>query len=102
MGSVGKRYSSRLHGIVEVFHHADDVRLACTAVADFVHDVPHKVDSETSDLALTSLDVATTGDSLTFNSRGILLTGGTPRVNVTRRSRTRSVVFNVLGRSRIN
>ncbi len=61
-----------------------------------------RVFDETSDLALTSLDVATTGDSLTFDARGILLTGGTPQVNVTRRGRTRSVVFNVLGRSRIN
>ncbi len=61
-----------------------------------------RVFDETSDLALTSLDVATAGDSLTFDARGILLTGGTPQVDVTRRGRARSVVFNALGRSRIN
>lgn len=55
-----------------------------------------------SDIRLTGLDVATAGDSLTFDSRGILLSGNTAQVTVTRRTRVRTVTLNALGRSIIN
>lgn len=54
-----------------------------------------------AEIQLTAMDVATAGDSLTFDARGILLTGN-PRVDATRRGRTRSVTFNALGRGQIN
>ena len=55
-----------------------------------------------AEIELTGIDVATTGDSLTFDSRGVLITGGTPRVDAIRHGRTRSVTFNALGRGVIN
>lgn len=54
-----------------------------------------------SELALTTLDIQTSGDSLTFDSRGVLITAS-PQIEVTRRSRTRTVTFNAMGRSRVN
>ncbi len=56
----------------------------------------------TTDLTVSGFDVQTPGDSVTFDQRGILVTGGTVQVTVTRGSRTRTIVFNALGRSRIN
>ena len=53
-------------------------------------------------IRLTSIDVATTGDSLTFDSRGVLITGGTPVVSAVRRNKTRTVTLNALGRAQIN
>ncbi len=55
-----------------------------------------------SEIPLTSLDVITPGDSLTFDSRGILVNGGLPQVRAVRRSKSRTITFNALGRSRIN
>lgn len=55
-----------------------------------------------SDMPLTGLDVAVAGDSLTFDPRGILLTGGTPTVTVTRHGKARTVTMNGLGRTRVN
>jgi type II secretion system protein H len=55
---------------------------------------------DSSDLALASLDVKTTGDSLTFNSRG-LLTTGLGLVDVGRQSGTLQVQVNAVGRSRV-
>lgn len=54
-----------------------------------------------SELALTTLDIQTAGDSLTFDSRGVLITAG-PQIQVTRRNRTRTILFNAMGRSRVN
>jgi prepilin-type N-terminal cleavage/methylation domain-containing protein len=53
-----------------------------------------------TDLRLTSLDVMTTGDSVTFSSRG-LATAAFVQVELQRRSETRRVQANVLGRSRV-
>lgn len=53
-------------------------------------------------IELTALDIATTGDSLTFDGRGILVTSGTPTVTVTRHAKTRTVTINGLGRTQIN
>lgn len=55
-----------------------------------------------AEIELTSIDVATTGDSLTFDARGVLIAGGTPQIDVVRGSRTRTVTFNALGRALIN
>lgn len=55
-----------------------------------------------SDIQLTGLDVATSGDSLTFDSRGLLLSGNTAQIMVTRETRTRTVTLNALGRSVVN
>lgn len=55
-----------------------------------------------SEMPLTGLDVTATGDSLTFDPRGILLTGGTPTVVVTRQAKTRTVTLNGLGRTQVN
>lgn len=57
-------------------------------------------DSE-SGLPLDHLDVKTEGDSVTFNSRGLLVVGGTAEVEVGRAARRRSVQVNALGRYRI-
>jgi prepilin-type N-terminal cleavage/methylation domain-containing protein len=54
-----------------------------------------------SELPLTSLDVQLNGDSMTFNPRGILISGGTRRIDVALSSRGMRVEFNVLGRTRI-
>lgn len=55
-----------------------------------------------SQIELTGLDFATAGDSLTFDGRGVLVTGGTPTVSATRHAKTRSVTLNGLGRAQIN
>lgn len=54
-----------------------------------------------SELPLTSLDVQLDGDSMTFNPRGILISGGTRRIDVAVSSPGMRVEFNVLGRTRI-
>ena len=54
-----------------------------------------------SDLPLTSVVVSTAGDSLTFNSRG-LLQGGQATVVLGRRSRSHTVQINALGRTKID
>lgn len=55
-----------------------------------------------SQMPLTGLAVSTTGDSLTFDARGILLSGGSPTVSVTRHAKVRTVSLNGLGRTDIN
>lgn len=54
-----------------------------------------------SDLLLTSFKVSTAGDSLTFNSRGLLL-GGRAEVELARRGRSHEVEVNALGRTKID
>lgn len=54
-----------------------------------------------SDLPLTALDVATVGDSLTFNSRGLLVGLASAQIDLARYERTASVEINALGRHRI-
>jgi Tfp pilus assembly protein FimT len=54
-----------------------------------------------ADLVLTHLTLNTTGDSLTFNSRGLLSTG-TARATLGRRDRSHEVVVNGLGRTTLN
>jgi prepilin-type N-terminal cleavage/methylation domain-containing protein len=54
-----------------------------------------------SELPLTSLDVQLNGDSMTFNPRGIMVSGGARRIDVAVASRGMRVEFNVLGRTRI-
>ncbi len=53
-----------------------------------------------SDLAIDSLNVLAAGDSITFNSRGLLLTAFA-RVDVGRASGDRQVQVNGVGRARI-
>lgn len=55
----------------------------------------------TSDLPLDRLDVKAGGDSLTFNSRGLLLAGAGIEVDVGRGERDRTVSVNALGRYQI-
>lgn len=50
---------------------------------------------------LSSLTVNTGGDSLTFNSRGLLV-GGSASIVVQRNTRARQVDVNVLGRTALN
>ena len=57
--------------------------------------------SGTSDMMLNAMTINTSGDSLTFNSRG-LLTTGTARVVVQRRDRSHRVDVNALGRTTLN
>lgn len=54
-----------------------------------------------SDLPLTNMAVSTSGDSLTFNSRGLLL-GGRAEVALGRRGRMHVVEVNALGRTEID
>lgn len=54
-----------------------------------------------SDLPLTSLDVATSGDSLTFNSRGLLVGLAAAEIDLARYERSATVETNALGRNRI-
>ncbi len=54
-----------------------------------------------SELPLTKLDLKLDGDSLTFNSRGILVSSGERDFDVTRDDRGMRVEFTVLGRARI-
>ena len=53
-----------------------------------------------SDLAIDSLNVLAAGDSITFNSRGLLLTAGA-QIDVGRASGDRRVQVNGVGRARI-
>lgn len=55
-----------------------------------------------SDLPLDRLDVETGGDSLTFNSRGLLVTGAGVEIEMGRGDRDRTVSVSALGRSRIS
>lgn len=57
--------------------------------------------SAESGAPLTLLDVKTTGDSITFNSRGMLVTGSTVDVDVGYNGRTKQVEVSALGRTRI-
>jgi len=54
-----------------------------------------------NDLPLTQLDVRLPGDSIAFNSRGLVANAGTAQVDVGRTGRTQRVSFNALGRTRI-
>lgn len=56
----------------------------------------------TSDLPLDRFDVKTAGDSLTFNSRGLLVSGVGVEIEIGRGERQRTVSVNALGRSRIS
>lgn len=58
--------------------------------------------ADSADIALTMIDVATMGDSLTFDARGILVTTGTTQIDIARGRRTRSVLFNAMGRAVVN
>lgn len=53
-----------------------------------------------ADLPLTKLDVRFTGDSLTFNSRGLLVGEGNGEIDVFGRTKSMRVVFNALARYR--
>ncbi|MDX1394842.1 MAG: GspH/FimT family pseudopilin [Gemmatimonadota bacterium] len=55
----------------------------------------------TTETPLSGLRVSTTGDSLTFNSRG-LLAQGTAQINVARQTHTQQLRINALGRTDIN
>lgn len=55
-----------------------------------------------SELPLTTLDVQTTGDSITFNSRGLMVPAtSTDTISVGRLGDSRLVVVNALGRGRV-
>lgn len=54
-----------------------------------------------SDLQVDSLDVALAGDSMTFNPRGLLVSGGFAAIGVGRNASARQVQVNALGRTRI-
>ncbi|MFV1988237.1 MAG: GspH/FimT family pseudopilin [Gemmatimonadota bacterium] len=54
-----------------------------------------------AELALTQLTLNTSGDSLTFNSRG-LLSSGTAEATLIRRDRSHHVTVNGLGRTTLN
>jgi len=54
-----------------------------------------------SDIGLTSLDVQTAGDSLTFDSRGLLITTGTVQIDFARGPHDRRLVLNAFGRGRV-
>lgn len=55
-----------------------------------------------SALPLDRLDVKTEGDSLTFNSRGLLVAGGGIEIDVGRGDRDRTVSVNALGRYQVS
>lgn len=54
-----------------------------------------------SDLQLHSLDVLAAGDSLTFNPRGLLVSGGFAQIGVGRNDAARQVQVNAVGRARV-
>lgn len=54
-----------------------------------------------NDLPLTQLDVRLPGDSIAFNSRGLVANAGIAQIDVGRTGRTQRVSFNALGRTRI-
>lgn len=54
-----------------------------------------------TDVPLTLLDVATDGDSITFDARGMRVTPGTDHVDVGRFETELRVLFNVTGRTRV-
>lgn len=54
-----------------------------------------------TDIPLTLLDVRAVGDSITFNSRGLLVTTGADGIDVGRFDSERRVRFNAMGRTRI-
>jgi len=57
--------------------------------------------SGVAEYGLSTVIINTTGDSLTFNSRG-LMSQGTARFNVTRRDHAQQVDVNALGRTTLN
>lgn len=54
-----------------------------------------------SDLPLTKLDVQTTGDTFTFNARGLLVGGGQVDVEVGRLGKEKRIRISPLGRTEI-
>lgn len=72
-------------------------------VRDAAGTVYHRRDfGDGQEIELTGLRVSTTGDSLTFDARGILLTGGTPTINVARHATVRTVTVNAIGKTEVN
>ena len=63
---------------------------------------PPRLFGTEAELSLNSLNVRLPGDSLTFNSRGILISAGERRIDVGQSSRFLSIEFNLLGRTRIS
>lgn len=57
--------------------------------------------SADTDLPLTVLDVKTAGDSFAFNSRGLLVGGGTVDIDVSRLDTDKQITVNAMGRTRI-
>lgn len=57
--------------------------------------------SASSGTPLTLLDVKTTGDSITFNARGMLTSGSTVEIDLGRSGLTKKVDVSPLGRTRI-
>lgn len=53
-------------------------------------------------LPLDLLNVETAGDSLTFNSRGLLVSAGSVQITIGRGERQRTVQVNALGRYKIS
>lgn len=53
-----------------------------------------------TDLPLTRLDIQTTGDALTFNARGLLVTGGNATILVERLDTGKQIEVSALGRTR--
>jgi len=54
-----------------------------------------------AEIELTGLRVSTTGDSLTFDARGILLTSGSPEIHVARNATVRTVKVNAVGKTEV-
>jgi prepilin-type N-terminal cleavage/methylation domain-containing protein len=61
----------------------------------------HRFFNAGSELQVASLDVAADGDSLTFNPRGLLASGGFAQIDVGRNDGARQVQVNAVGRARI-
>jgi len=57
--------------------------------------------SSGNDMALSSLDLTTSGDSLTFDSRGLMVTTGTVQIDFARAPHARRLVLNAFGRGRV-
>lgn len=93
----------------EAIKHRGNVSLVATepelsyVIRDGEGDVlrPLRTFGTESDLPLHKLDIRFEGDSVTFNSRGVLVSGGTGEIDVGRADRTLRIEFNALGRHRI-
>lgn len=55
-----------------------------------------------TDLPLTRLDVQTAGDALTFNARGLLVSGGSATILVERFDTGKQIEVSALGRTRVS